>query len=604
MIDISLFHFLRPQWLWALVPLLTLVGLIKYFHKQKSGWQGVLAGHLYQHLMTSNHQGKNRPPLSLLALGWIITTLALAGPTWEQLPQPVYQLHTGKVIVMDMSMSMRATDIKPDRLTRARYKAIDLLNAMGEGETGLVAYAGDAFLISPLTSDVANLTALIPSLSPEIMPEAGSEPFLGLKTATDMLNNAGYQEGEIFWLTDGIDVSQVAEVNQLINEIPYRISVLGIGTEEGAPIKLTNGELLKNRTGAIVIPKLASHHLKAIAQKGLGRYAPMQADDSDIEYLTTQALVSRETESQQQESNLGDEWKETGPYLLLILLPLAAYGFRKGLLTCVPLLLIGQLAYSPEAQADWWDNLWQTRDQQAQKAFDQENYPSAAALYQDPLWLGSAHYRNGDYEAAAQAFGQSDTDQGWYNLGNSLAQLQKLDEAIGAYEQALQHNPDHQDARFNKELLEKMKQQQQNQQQQQDQDQQNQDQNQEQDQEKNQQNQNKDDSTGDGTQDQQQNQQDGEQQQEEDEEQQQDEQQQQGEEQNGQEQESQQGEEPTDAQQQAEELTEEQKEQMKKMENWLRKIPDDPAYLLKRKMQLEHQQRRRQQVPSQQQRNW
>ena len=134
--DLSAFHFLRPEWLYALLPLLALLVSIRYLHKQRSGWQSVLASHLYQHLITSKGSKKNRPPLTLLGIGWLLAVLALAGPTWEQLPQPVYQLNTGKVVVLDMSFSMRATDVKPDRLTRAKFKAIDLINAIGEGETG------------------------------------------------------------------------------------------------------------------------------------------------------------------------------------------------------------------------------------------------------------------------------------------------------------------------------------------------------------------------------------------------------------------------------------------------------------------------------------
>jgi Ca-activated chloride channel family protein len=160
------FHFIRPHWLWAIIPLLTIVALIRYVHKQQSGWQSVLASHLYQHLITTEGIKKVRPPLFLLGFCWVMATLALAGPTWERLPQPVYQLNTGKVVLIDMSMSMRATDVKPNRLTRAKYKAIDLVNGITEGETGLVAYAGDAFTISPLSSDAQNLTTLIPSLTP------------------------------------------------------------------------------------------------------------------------------------------------------------------------------------------------------------------------------------------------------------------------------------------------------------------------------------------------------------------------------------------------------------------------------------------------------
>ncbi|MFC7001984.1 VWA domain-containing protein [Pseudobowmanella zhangzhouensis] len=111
---------------------------------QKSGWHSLIAAHLSQNLLEGKIAAASSSYRWLLAIGWLLAVSALAGPSWQRLPQPVYQLHTGKVLVMDMSLSMRATDIKPDRLTRARYKAIDLINQSAEGEMGLVAYAATA----------------------------------------------------------------------------------------------------------------------------------------------------------------------------------------------------------------------------------------------------------------------------------------------------------------------------------------------------------------------------------------------------------------------------------------------------------------------------
>lgn len=616
------FHFLRAQWLWAIIPLIVLVWLVRHLHKQQSGWQSVLAGHLYPHLMTSQGSGKSKPPLSLLALAWIISCLALAGPTWERLPQPVYQLNTGKVVLIDMSLSMRATDITPDRLTRAKYKAIDLVNAINEGETGLVAYAGDAFTISPLSSDAQNLSALIPSLSPEIMPVAGSEPILGLQAAIDLLTGAGYQQGEIFWISDGVENKQLAEIRELLNQSPFRLSVLGVGTEEGAPIQLTTGDLMKDARGSIVIPKLNSSRLRSLAKTGQGRYTTMQTDDSDIDYLISQTLLDRDIEQDnerpeaEQADNFGDKWKEMGPYLLLLLLPLAAYSFRRGIITVI---LVGLIlpGYAPKAQADWWDDAWQTPDQQGKKALERSDYESAASKFDDPLWQGTALYKSQDYEGALEAFSQNDSPQALYNQGNTLAQLGKLEEAIAAYKKVLAQQPEHEDAMANKAVLEQVKEQQE----QQDQNQQGEGQDESQSPEEGEQQQSEDPSqgsqsdeqqpseqadsqSGESEQDQQSAQDKSEQQKQQDAEKEQEEQAQQqtSEDENAQEQEQQ------EAQQaqmgESEELTDEEKEQMQRMQALLNRIPDDPSFLLKRKMQIEHQQRKRQRVPTQLQRNW
>ncbi|WP_158968247.1 VWA domain-containing protein [Paraglaciecola sp. L3A3] len=621
---LSDFHFIRPHWLWAIFPLLIIVGLIRHIQKQQSGWQSVLASHLYQHLVTTDGVKETRPPLMLLAFGWLLASLALAGPTWERLPQPVYQMNTGKVVLIDMSMSMRATDVKPDRLSRAKYKAIDLVSAITEGETGLVAYAGDAFTISPLSSDAQNLTTLIPSLTPEIMPIAGSDPALGIQAAIDLLTNAGYQQGEIFWITDGISNQQMKEVSQILNKSTFRLSVLAVGTEEGAPIKLTNGELLKDSRGSIVIPKLTTSNLKSLAGSGGGRYAQMQANDDDINYLIDQTLVEQDSDlnEQQEKENFGDKWQELGPYLLLLLLPFAAYAFRRGIITVFVAACLLPI-YTPNAQADWWQDMWQTADQQAMQAYNNSEFEQAAGQFNDPLWQGNALYKNQDYQGAIDAYSKVDSPQASYNTGNALAQLGELDKAIAAYEKVLKQEPNHLDAQANKALVEQLKQQQEQQQQDQsDGEQGDQEQNdQQQDGQQNEQNQDgeqqdsnsEDQQNQDGQQGEQQEQDGTEQEQSDSANEQQNADQTQTEEEEKEQQtaaqQAQQGEQENDSEQQTQaaqeqELTDEQKEQMQRMQTLLNRVPDDPAFLLKRKMQIESQQRKRERLPTNIQGNW
>ena len=610
------FHFIRPHWLWAIIPLLMIVALIRYVHKQQSGWQSVLASHLYQHLITTSGIKKVRPPLFLLGFCWVIATIALAGPTWERLPQPVYQLNTGKVVLIDMSLSMRATDIKPNRLTRARFKAIDLVNAITEGETGLVAYAGDAFTISPLSSDAQNLTTLIPSLTPEIMPIAGSDPALGLQAAISLLTNAGYQQGEVFWITDGISNKQMKEVSEIFNDSLFRLSVLAVGTEEGAPIQLTNGELLKDSRGAIVVPKLTVNNLKSLSRSSGGRYASMQADDRDINYLIEQTVIEQDPNKSEEAEpeSFGDKWQEMGPYLLLLILPFAAYSFRRGIVTVV---FIGVLlpAYSPKAHADWWQDMWKTSDQQAMQAYTKNEYEQAASTFDDNLWQGTAHYKNEDYQAALESFSQVEaTDQRYtdatYNRGNALAQLGEIDQAIAAYDKALEQQPEHKEALANKTLLEKLKEQQEQQQSQDPSGEPSEDQ---QDGEKDGE-QSEDPQQGDNSQpsesesqsnDEQneQNEQDT-QQQSQAEQDQQEAEQQQADQSEAEKQKSEQEQQAQTLQQGEEELTDEQREQMQRMQNLLNRVPDDPAFLLKRKMQIEAQRRKSERLPTNIQGNW
>ncbi|MEL7443364.1 MAG: VWA domain-containing protein, partial [Pseudomonadota bacterium] len=494
------FHFLRPEWFIALAPLMLLVFLIRKTTAKQSGWQSVIPSHLYQYMVIGKNEMGAKPPMWMLAFVWIISVIALAGPTWERLPQPVYQLKMGHVIVIDMSLSMRATDMTPDRLTRAKYKAIDLVNAIGEGEMGLVAYAGDAFVISPLTEDAGNITTLIPSLSPEIMPVPGSDPLLGIESASELLTNAGYNSGMIYWITDGIELEQQQELQEYVASIPFTVNALTVGTSEGAPIRQQSGELLKDFTGSIVIPKLNEGAVKGVVKTSGGRFESFTSNDTDIDALASVSLLDKsDSEENEEESNLqGDQWKEVGPYLLLILLPFAAFAFKRGLVFIVLVGLLSpsmiknahalqraqpseiagtsqgigapedslEMANQPDSLS-WWQTPFMNDNQEALNSYQRGKYKDAVNQFNDDTWKASSLYKSGDYEGALNAFKSIPGAESLYNQGNALAKLGKLEDAIKKYDQALSEAPDFDDARTNKKIVEDLlkQQQQQNQEQ-------------------------------------------------------------------------------------------------------------------------------------------
>ena len=654
------FHFLRPEWFAAIIPLLLLVILIRKATAKQSGWQSVIPSHLYQYMVIGKTEVGAKPPIMLLAIAWFVSVIALAGPTWERLPQPVYQLKMGHVIVIDMSLSMRATDMTPDRLTRAKYKAIDLVNAIGEGEMGLVAYAGDAFVISPLTEDAANITTLIPSLSPEIMPVPGSDPLLGIESAAALLTNAGYNSGMIYWITDGIELAQQNELQEYVASIPFTLNALTVGTAEGAPIRQQSGELLKDHTGSIVIPKLNDDAVKGVVKTSGGRFESFTSNDTDIEALAAISLLDKgNSEEDEEDSNIqGDQWKEVGPYLVVLLLPLAAFAFKRGL---VFLLLVGLLSppvmqkahalqgsdVASERQSgiensaqpkslSWWQKPFMNDNQEALNSYQRGKYKDAVSQFDDKLWKASSLYKSGEYERALAAFENIPGPESLYNQGNALAKLGKLEKAIEKYERALQEAPDFEDAKTNKKIIEDLLEQQAQQ------EKQNQQQNQQQGSD---QNQNQDTQQNNGEDDQQQsgepNNQDGEQNDNSDQQsgqnQQQNSTEQNGEQQNSDNAERSEDSEPSEPEQQepssqqdnadqgenaqqnsaqaldekessaqeaeamqsqAGELSDAEKEELQRMESLMRRVPDDPAFLLKRKMQLEAQKRQRQRMPS------
>ncbi len=654
------FHFLRPEWFAAIIPLLLLVILIRKATAKQSGWQSVIPSHLYQYMVIGKTEVGAKPPIMLLAIAWFVSVIALAGPTWERLPQPVYQLKMGHVLVIDMSLSMRATDMTPDRLTRAKYKAIDLVNAIGEGEMGLVAYAGDAFVISPLTEDAANITTLIPSLSPEIMPVPGSDPLLGIESAAALLTNAGYNSGMIYWITDGIELAQQNELQEYVASIPFTLNALTVGTAEGAPIRQQSGELLKDHTGSIVIPKLNDNAVKGVVKTSGGRFESFTSNDADIEALAAISLLDKgNSEEDEEDSNIqGDQWKEVGPYLVVLLLPLAAFAFKRGL---VFLLLVGLLSppvmlkahalqgsdVASERQSgiensaqpkslSWWQKPFMNDNQEALNSYQRGKYKDAVSQFDDKLWKASSLYKSGEYERVLAAFENIPGPESLYNQGNALAKLGKLEKAIEKYELALQEAPDFEDAKANKKIIEDLLEQQAQQ------EKQNQQQNQQQGSD---QNQNQDTQQNNGEDDQQQsgepNNQDGEQNDNSDQQsgqnQQQNSTEQNGEQQNSDNAERSEDSEPSEPEQQepssqqdnadqgenaqqnsaqalneeessaqeaeamqsqAGELSDAEKEELQRMESLMRRVPDDPAFLLKRKMQLEAQKRQRQRMPS------
>lgn len=476
--DLANFHFIRPLWLFAIIALLITLALLKKYRVQQSGWQSFIPEHLAKVLISTKESNKPLSLITPLIIG-LLAIIAMAGPTWKKLPQPVYQVARGAVVIMDLSYSMYATDVSPNRITRARYKVIDLLEEINEGEIGLIAYAGDAFTISPLTEDIKNIHLLLPALSPDIMPVLGSNPLAALTLAKTMLLNAGHIKGDVYWITDGIDNEDIEDINQWSSKNDYTLNILGIGTANGAPIKLTNGELMKDHTGSIIVPKLNTSPLKQVAQKSSGNYITLTNDNDDINALLTSSLdlAQKDEEAEQRESqNIGDQWQDMGAYLIFLILPFIIIYFRRGILVYVLALTLNFTSSQPayantdnlnEANSSTtsiatsaWNNLWKTKDQQAQDKFNAQAYKEAAPEFSDPLWQGSAYYKAGEFEKALEAFQQVDSAQSLYNQGNTLAKLQKLDEAIKAYDEALEKKPDLADAKTNKEILEQLKDQQ------------------------------------------------------------------------------------------------------------------------------------------------
>jgi len=603
-------HFLRPEAFYAFVPLLLFVMFYLTSKATSLSWKAVCDDKLLPYILTAGGKKSGMLPILLIIFAASISIFAMAGPVWKQLPQPVFREESALVIALDLSQSMHATDIKPSRLERAKLKVLDLIKARKGGQTALIVYAATAFTVTPLTDDDNTIANLVPSLEPELMPAQGSNIASALRLSTELLQQAGITRGDVLVVTDGIPDSAAGAINELTAN-GHRLSIMGIGTTEGSPIPLSGG-FLTDSSGAIVISRLEPFQLQQAALQGGGMFVSMQADDSDTEKLAELFATKRiKTEAQGTELK-ADIWQEEGPWLLLLVLPLVALWPRRGWLLCLALVTLPmpQPAYALDANDLWpidTENLWLRTDQKAMKAFNAGNVEQAADLFKDSDWKAAAHYRAGNYDQSNKLLDSPDSGTDYYNKGNVQARLGNYEDAIKAYDDALNLDPGNEDAGFNRELVKKALEQQQQQQ-----DKQQQEQSEEQQQQQDSQQQ----QSQDQSQQQQQDEQSSDQQQQND---QSAEEQQSGEEKQDQltdvnekkddesqdkkEQEqpdAQQAEEQQDteqqqlqAQQQDEAIEKEDAETVESeqaMEQWLRRIPDDPGGLMRRKFIYQYRQ--------------
>ncbi len=602
------FQFLRPLCLLAFIPLAALVHFWVKKTRGRSKWLSAINSELLSVLIEDNAKTSGAWPKVLILFALTVGVIGLAGPTWKKLPQNVEQKNDALVIILDLSLSMLSEDIKPSRMVKAKQKVIDILRLRNEGLTGLIAYAGDAHSVVPLTDDNATIENLLVALNPYMMPVFGSNPEHAMTLALELFSNAGMQEGRVLIISDGIDdISKVSK----FRSSAFPLSVIGVGTPQGAPIPIDlPGEArryIKNPANERVIVRLEEDNLIQVANQSFGRYARLSIGEQDISRVLSTSLPTEDTSIKVEREF--DTWADQGHWATLLLLPLLLMGFRRGVLACLPIALAVQFTPMPaHAQTNdsapisravenfqalsvtqqltsAWDSAWLRDDQRGYRALAEGDTAKAANLFTDPRWKAAADYKNGDWQSALNGFSAKQKRKAQYsnrevdfntayNKGNALAHLGQYDKALEEYDTALDINPNDEDAVFNKGLVEELKEQQQ-QQQQQEQDQQ------KEGEEEQQQQEGQDSSENSESQPSQ--------------EQESSEQQQDSEAENQ--------DQPTDEEQQQQEAQAEQQDQeseanrdekQEALEQWLRRVPDNPGGLLKRKFQYETKQRLRQ----------
>lgn len=303
------FHFIRPWWFIALIPAISII-LLKYknINAAKNNWTKYCDPHLLKDLLSSYTEKSSLWLPGVILVSWLLIILALAGPTWSHYPTPVYQKHIARVIALDVSQSMDANDLSPSRLQRAKYKTLDLLNVIKEGQTGMIVFSSLPFIVSPLTNDTNTIANMVPVLSSDIVPVQGSDIEKALSKSAQLLKGAGYTQGQIILITDSYPTNDAIQEAKALAKQGYITSVLGIGNSNSLDVNT----------------------LEQLAKAGGSEYIQFNSRNSDIEELLSNYNANGLINESSKETQMENLWKDEGVYLIWIAMLLIAFIARKG----------------------------------------------------------------------------------------------------------------------------------------------------------------------------------------------------------------------------------------------------------------------------------
>jgi Ca-activated chloride channel family protein len=343
--------------------------------------------------------------------------VALVGPAWHREPLPFTEDEALLVLALDLSESMDSEDIKPSRLERAKQKVRDLLALRAGARTGLIAYAGSAHTVLPLTNDPNVLETYLDALSTSIMPTPGKDTSKALRLADDMLGKETVA-GTILFITDGIETQHVSDFVEHSSTSKHALVTLIVSPSANESDESSD-----------------TASLKALSKQANMRTTVLTVDDTDIRRVNA-GIQSHMRHVQDQDNN--QRWQDAGYWLILPIVALACVWFRPGWSirwAAAAVLLI--MSYQPSAAYAGefrFVNLWLTPNQQGRHYFDRGDYLKAAERFGDPLWKGTAYYAAGKFDEAIVQFERLSTAQGFYNLGNAYAHKGDYPAASTAYE--------------------------------------------------------------------------------------------------------------------------------------------------------------------------
>ncbi len=449
-IDWSVFHFIRPKFLGLFTVILLLTVFFLFNLKEEVKWKKHIAKHLQPFVIQKGDDKKRFMMFLALVITLSIGVVALSGPTWEKETVPGKKLETPVVVLLDLSQSMMATDIQPNRLERAKFKIADLLDKNPKARVALVGFAGTAHIILPLTDDYEIIKMHLKTLSPKIMPFGGSD----LKAAFDL----GYKLTEVttapatyIVFSDDFDKESISIVQQNISKSKCSVEILPFNTSSGANIpSVWKGNFVKNKKGKTVQSYLNTKVLQQLNSLENVNVHALTLDKSDVEKISKS--ISKTLEFKDKDTIDEDKWKDKG---IAFVVPVAIgvlLLFRRGWVVFFVLVSLTSCKKENFVVKD----LFFSKDYQGQKLLDVGNYSKAGDVFESSIRKGVAYYRAGNYEEAIEAFKSDTTAMGSYNLGLTYYKNGNYNAAQLAFGKAVELNPDLKDASVNQEIVQQL----------------------------------------------------------------------------------------------------------------------------------------------------
>ena len=420
-VALEAFHFIRPLWL-LLIPVAL---VLWWWTRRRTMSRDVpaegLAPHLRKALTIGASYKRRFQPIDTAILAALLGILGAAGPTWSRVPDPFVAQTAPLVVAIKVTDSMTDPDVPPERLERGKQKIRDLLDLRTGARTALVAYAGTAHRVVPMTEDPKVMQPYLEGLSPDIMPIEGADAGAALALAVEMLSAESTPGGILFVL----DSLQVADRTMLDSAQGQSVAFLEM---------LPEG---KSDPG-----------LHGLAATTVVRVTPDASDIRQVERALNAAYRQALLED-------GDQpWEDRGWFLAWPAALIVLFWFRRGWTMRWAMAVVLGLVVLPTgpARADGVVDWFLTPDQQGWRAYQDKDFGEAAELFVDPMWQAYALYRDGQYSDAAQAFNRLETADAAFAQGMAHIKGREYRDGVRAFEKTLERDPDYPGAEENLEL--------------------------------------------------------------------------------------------------------------------------------------------------------